>query len=137
MKNLSREIAGRLRDIEQEVFKEAGMEFNINSSQQLGFVLFEKLGLPTQGKTSKTRAYATDVRVLTKLAAMNFRIPELLLAYRTLSKLKSTYLDTLVKMVNPETGRIHTSFNQAVAATGRLSSSKPNLLESSYTFFKP
>ena len=124
---MSQRFSRELERIQQEIFEEAGMEFNVNSPQQLGFVLFEKLGLPTQGKTSKTRAYATDVRVLKKLAAMQFRIPELLLVYRSLSKLKSTYLDTLVTMVHPETGRIHTSFNQAVAATGRLSSSNPNL----------
>jgi DNA polymerase I len=103
------------------------MVFNINSSQQLGYVLFEKLQLPTQKKTSKTKAYSTDVKVLNKLAALPFRIPKLLLRYRTLSKLKSTYLDALVSTVHPETGRIHTSFNQTVAATGRLSSSNPNL----------
>jgi len=126
-REMSQRFSGQLERIQQEIYEEAGMEFNINSPQQLGFVLFEKLGLPTQGKTSKTRAYATDVRVLKKLAAMQFRIPGLLLVYRSLSKLKSTYLDTLVTMVHPETGRIHTSFNQAVAATGRLSSSNPNL----------
>ena len=87
----------------------------------------KKLGLPVQGKTSKTRAYATDVKVLEKLTAMGFRIPERLLRYRSLSKLKSTYLDALITMADPETGRVHTSFNQAVAATGRLSSSNPNL----------
>jgi DNA polymerase-1 len=103
------------------------MEFNVNSPQQLGYVLFEKLGLPAQKKTSKTRAYSTDVKVLTKLAALPYKIPSLLLRYRTLSKLKSTYLDSLVGMVHPDTGRIHTSFNQTVAATGRLSSSNPNL----------
>ncbi|MFP3927825.1 MAG: DNA polymerase I, partial [Desulfobacteraceae bacterium] len=126
-RRMSRRFAEQLEEIEAEVFKEAGMEFNINSSQQLGFVLFEKLGLPAQGKTSKTKSNSTDVRVLKKLAAMSFRIPELLLAYRSVAKLKSTYVDALTKMVNPETGRIHTSFNQTVAATGRLSSSKPNL----------
>lgn len=126
-REMSRRFAGQLEHIQQEIYEEAGMEFNLNSPQQLGFVLFEKLGLPTQGKTSKTRAYATDVHVLKKLAALQFRIPELLLGYRSLSKLKSTYLDTLVTMVHPKTGRIHTSFNQAVAATGRLSSSNPNL----------
>ena len=126
-RKMSRRFSRELERIQQEIHEEAGMEFNVNSPQQLGFALFEKLGLPTQGKTSKTRAYATDVRVLKKLAAMQFRIPELLLVYRSLSKLKSTYLDTLVTMVHPETGRIHTSFNQAVAATGRLSSSNPNL----------
>ncbi len=126
-KKMSDRFAKDLERIEADIYKEAGMEFNINSSQQLGFVLFEKLGLPNQGKTSRTRAYATDIRALNKLSGMGFGIPKLLLQYRSLSKLKSTYLDALVKMVNPETGRIHTSFNQAVTATGRLSSSNPNL----------
>jgi len=103
------------------------MEFNINSSQQLGHVLFEKLQLPVQKKTAKTKKYSTDVNVLKKLTAFPHKIPKLILRYRTLSKLKSTYLDALVKMVHPETGRLHTSYNQTVAATGRLSSSNPNL----------
>ena len=124
---MSRDFAGEIREIQKQVFEEAGMEFNINSPQQLGFVLFEKLGLPAQKKTAKNKNHSTDVGVLKKLAAMNFRIPELLLRFRTLTKLKSTYLDALVKMVNPVTGRIHTSFNQTVTATGRLSSSNPNL----------
>jgi len=125
--DLSRQFSEQLQAIEKEIFDEAGMAFNINSPQQLGFVLFEKLKLPVQKKTSKTKAYSTDVKVLNKLAALPFKLPRLLLRYRTLSKLKSTYLDALVSMVHPETGRIHTSFNQAVAATGRLSSSNPNL----------
>ncbi len=126
-KKLSRRFSEDLTTIEREIYEEAGMEFNIHSPQQLGYVLFEKLGLPAQRKTSKTKAYSTDVKVLTKLAALPYKIPRLLLRYRTLSKLKSTYLDPLVDMVHPETGRIHTSFNQTVAATGRLSSSNPNL----------
>ena len=125
--DLSRQFSEQLQDIEKEIYDEAGMEFNINSPQQLGFVLFEKLKLPVQKKTSKTKAYSTDVKVLNKLAALPFKIPRLLLRYRTLSKLKSTYLDALVNMVHPDTDRIHTSFNQTVAATGRLSSSNPNL----------
>ncbi len=116
-----------MKAIEADIFAEAGMEFNINSSQQLGYVLFEKLGLPVQKKTAKTGRYSTDVKVLQKLSASAFKLPELLLRYRTLSKLRSTYLDALVKIVDPVTKRIHTSFNQTVAATGRLSSSNPNL----------
>ena len=126
-KQMSRHFAGQIRHIQEEIYKEAGTDFNINSPQQLGFVLFEKLGLPAQKKTAKTRSLSTDVKVLKKLAASDFTIPKLILEYRTLSKLKSTYLDALVNMVNPSTGRIHTSFNQTVAATGRLSSSNPNL----------
>jgi DNA polymerase-1 len=124
---MSHQFSEQLRDMEREIYQEAGMEFNINSPQQLGYVLFEKLQLPTQKKTTKTKAYSTDVKVLTKLAAMPYKIPKLLLRYRTLAKLKSTYLDALVQMVDPTTGRIHTSFNQTVTATGRLSSSNPNL----------
>ena len=126
-KDMSRHFAGQLREIEKEIFEEAGMEFNINSPQQLGYVLFEKLQLPVQKKTTKTKSYSTDVKVLTKLSTLPYKIPKLLLRYRTLSKLKSTYLDALVKRVDSSTGRIHTSYNQTVAATGRLSSSDPNL----------
>jgi len=124
---ISVRFANRIKKIEREIFDEAGMEFNINSPQQLGYVLFEKLQLPVQKKTSKTKKYSTDVRVLKKLTAFPNKIPELVLRYRTLSKLKSTYLDALVKMVEPSAGRVHTSYNQTVAATGRLSSSNPNL----------
>ena len=126
-REMSHRLSEQLRGIEREIYREAGMEFNINSPQQLGEVLFEKLNLPVQKKTARTRRYSTDVKVLKKLAALPFRIPGLILRYRTLSKLKSTYLDALVKMADPDTGRIHTSFNQAVTATGRLSSSNPNL----------
>ncbi len=126
-REMSRRFAKDMKAIEAEIFAEAGMEFNINSSQQLGYVLFEKLGLPVQKKTAKSGRYSTDVKVLQKLSASAFKIPDLLLRYRTLSKLKSTYLDALVNMVDEVTGRIHTSFNQTVAATGRLSSSNPNL----------
>ncbi|MEE9420068.1 MAG: DNA polymerase I [Desulfatiglandaceae bacterium] len=126
-KQMSSRFAEEISAIEMEILEEAGMEFNINSSQQLGFVLFEKLQLPGQKKTAKTKRYSTDVRVLRKLAASSYKIPTLVLRYRTLSKLKSTYLDALVKMVDPSTGRLHTSYNQTVTATGRLSSSNPNL----------
>lgn len=125
--DMSERFAEEIGVIEKKIYEEAGMEFNINSPQQLGYVLFEKLQLPVQGKTTKTKAYSTDVKVLKKLSSLPYRIPKLLLRYRTLSKLKSTYLDALVGMVNPATHRIHSSFNQAVTATGRLSSSNPNL----------
>ncbi len=124
---MSTNFAEQMKDMEKQIYDEAGMEFNINSPQQLGYVLFEKLQLPVQKKTMKTKRYSTDVKVLKKLTAFPHKIPSLLLRYRTLSKLKSTYLDSLVKMVNPSTGRLHTSYNQTVAATGRLSSSNPNL----------
>jgi DNA polymerase-1 len=123
----SQKYGEELQSIERQIYEEAGMEFNINSPQQLGYVLFEKLRLPAQKKTWKTKAYSTDVKVLTALASLPYKIPGLLLRYRSLSKLKSTYLDALVGLVHPLTGRIHTSFNQAVTATGRLSSSNPNL----------
>lgn len=124
---MSAAFEDQLKKIEKEIYNEAGMEFNIHSPKQLGYVLFEKLRLPAQGKTTKTRSFSTNVKVLKKLAALPQKTPRLVLRYRTLSKLKSTYLDALVRMVNPRTGRIHTSFNQTVAATGRLSSSDPNL----------
>ncbi len=126
-KRMSTDFSQQMKALEKEVFQEAGMDFNINSPRQLGHVLFEKLQLPVQGKTQKTKNYSTDVKVLKKLAVLKYRIPDLLLRYRTLSKLKSTYLDALVKLVNPTTGRVHTSYNQTVAATGRLSSSNPNM----------
>ena len=126
-RHMSIDFAEQINDIQKEIFKEAGMEFNMNSPQQLGFILFEKLQLPVQRKTMKTKSYSTDVKVLMKLASSGFNITKLILRYRSLSKLKSTYLDALIKMANPSTGRIHTSFNQTVTATGRLSSSNPNL----------
>jgi DNA polymerase-1 len=125
--DLSSRFTEQLRAMESEIYEEAGMEFNIQSPQQLAYVLFEKLQLPVQKKTTKTKSYSTDVTVLTKLSHLPYKIPGLLLKYRTLSKLQSTYLDALVSMVDPATRRIHTSFNQTVTATGRLSSSDPNL----------
>jgi DNA polymerase-1 len=126
-KKMSLQMSEQIAQIEKEIFKEAGMEFNIKSPHQLGMVLFEKLQLPGQKKTAKTKKYSTDVKVLKKLAAYPHKIPKLALRYRTLTKLKSTYLDALIKLADPNTGRIHTSYNQTVAATGRLSSSNPNL----------
>jgi DNA polymerase I len=126
-KNMSSGFALQMKELVSEIHKEAGMEFNLNSSQQLGKILFEKLDLPVQKKTAKSGHYSTDVKVLKKLAAQKHKLPSLVLRYRTLAKLKSTYLDALVRMVSPVTGRIHTSFNQTVTATGRLSSSSPNL----------
>jgi DNA polymerase-1 len=126
-KKMSFQMSEQIAQIEKEIFQEAGMEFNIKSPHQLGMVLFEKLQLPGQKKTAKTKKYSTDVKVLKKLAAYPHKIPKLALRYRTLSKLKSTYLDALIKLADPTTERIHTSYNQTVAATGRLSSSNPNL----------
>jgi len=111
--------------IQQEIFKVAGTEFNLNSTPQLREILFDRLGLPVLKKT-KTGA-STDASVLEELAAEGHELPRLLMEYREMEKLRSTYVDALPQLVNPRTGRIHTSFNQTVAATGRLSSSNPNL----------
>ena len=122
---LSRQFAVDLARIEREIHAAAGSDFNIASTPQLRTVLFDKLQLPVLKKT-KTGA-STDYEVLEQLAAMGHEVPRLLIEYRELSKLKSTYVDSLPASINPETGRIHTSFNQTGAATGRLSSSDPNL----------
>ncbi len=120
--HLERELAGYTT----RIFELAGEPFNINSPQQLGRVLFEKLQLTAGKKTGKTRAASTAADVLEELALAH-ELPRLVLEWRGLHKLKSTYIDALPLMVHPETGRVHTCFNQAVAATGRLSSSDPNL----------
>ncbi len=122
---LSRQFAIDLGRLEKEIHAAAGTDFNIASTPQLRTVLFEKLQLPVLKKT-KTGA-STDYEVLEQLAGMGHEVPRLLIEYRELSKLKSTYVDSLPLNINPDTGRIHTSFNQTGAATGRLSSSDPNL----------
>jgi DNA polymerase I len=121
---MSSELEIELSSIESKIYKMAGTKFNINSPKQLGTVLFEQLKLPTSRRT-KT-GYSTDVSVLEELAGKH-ELPAVLLDYRQLTKLKSTYVDALPRLVNPRTGRLHTSYNQTVAATGRLSSSDPNL----------
>ncbi|MBU8848844.1 MAG: DNA polymerase I, partial [Desulfobacterales bacterium] len=126
LKHLSKTFNLELKNLKKEIYSLAGEEFNINSSQQLGVILFEKLNLKVIKKTKKKTGYSTDVEVLTKLADSH-ELPEKLLRYRTIGKLKSTYVDALQRLINKETGRIHTSFNQTITATGRLSSSKPNL----------
>ncbi|MBW1940841.1 MAG: DNA polymerase I, partial [Deltaproteobacteria bacterium] len=123
---LSKSIEHELEQIEKNIYSLAGEEFNIRSSQQMGRILFEKLKLPVQKKTKKKTGYSTDVDVLTTLSAKH-ELPALILRHRTLAKLKSTYADALVELIHPETHRIHTSYNQTVTATGRLSSSDPNL----------
>lgn len=123
---LAGEIGGNLERIEAKCYQLAGSRFNLNSPKQLGVVLFEDLGLPQIKKTKKRTAYSTDMSVLTILAEQH-PLPSEVLNYRSLSKLLSTYIETLPKLVNPETHRVHTSYNQAVTATGRLSSSDPNL----------
>ena len=122
---LSRQFAIDLGRLEKEIHAAAGTDFNIASTPQLRTVLFDKLQLPVLKKT-KTGA-STDYEVLEQLAGMGHEVPRLLIEYRELSKLKSTYVDALPGTINPDTGRIHTSFNQTGAATGRLSSSDPNL----------
>jgi DNA polymerase I len=124
---MSSRFEGQLKAVEKEIYDEAGMVFNIQSPKQLGHVLFEKLQLPVQGKTAKAGGFSTDVKALKRLSTFPQKTPGLVLRYRTLAKLKSTYLDALVRMADQDTERIHTSFNQTVAATGRLSSSNPNL----------
>ena len=108
------------------IYSLAGQEFNVNSPKQLGEILFDKLQLPALKKTGKTRSASTAVEVLEELA-QSHELPRLILDWRGLHKLKSTYIDALPLLVHPDTGRVHTCFNQAVAATGRLSSSDPNL----------
>jgi DNA polymerase-1 len=125
LRGLSRRFGAELREIEQAVFEAAGTDFNLNSTQQLRQILFDKLQLPVLKRT-KTGP-STDAAVLAQLAEMEFEVPRLLLDYRELTKLRSTYVDVLSASVNRDTGRIHTSFNQTGAATGRLSSSDPNL----------
>jgi len=124
LKNISQEFENILNTSMEKIYQMAGEKFNINSPQQLGKILFERLKLPGAKKT-KT-GYSTDIGVLTKLATIH-SLPAEILGYRSISKLKSTYVDTLPSLVNPESGRIHTSYNQTVTATGRLSSSDPNL----------
>lgn len=124
--NLSNTFETKLKKLEESIYEGAGEKFNIKSTQQLGHILFDKLKLPAKKKTKKKTGFSTDVDVLTDLA-LNHELPALILKHRTLAKLKSTYTDALLTLVHPETGRIHTSFNQTVTATGRLSSSDPNL----------
>jgi DNA polymerase-1 len=126
LNTLSKVFKQELDILEQEIYVLSGETFNINSSQQLGEILFEKLNLPVVKKTKKTKGYSTDVEVLTVLSQKH-ELPTKILRYRSLGKLKTTYVDSLSNLANPETDRVHTSFNQTITATGRLSSSKPNL----------
>tara|TARA_R100001143_G_scaffold63604_1_gene73782 strand:+ start:41370 stop:44117 length:2748 start_codon:yes stop_codon:yes gene_type:complete len=121
----SEELTTDLDELEKKIFQITEEEFNLNSPQQLGFVLFDKLKLPA-GKKTKTGQYSTSEDVLSKLA-VEYEVPSLILDYRSLSKLRSTYVDALPRIIHPKTERIHTDFNQTVTATGRLSSSNPNL----------
>ena len=130
LRRLSAEMGQQLAAIEKEIYDLAGHPFNIGSLVQLRKVLFEELKLPVQGRTGITGAASTDQETLEKLAALDHpgaALPRKILHHRRIAKLKGTYVDALPEMVNPKTGRIHTAFNQTVAATGRLSSSDPNL----------
>ena len=124
----SQNIDAELNRLARRVYELSGEEFNINSPKKLGEILFDKLGLKTETlrRTSKTKAHSTAFEVLEELALAH-ELPRLVLEWRALMKLKGTYIDALPQLVNPTTGRVHTCFNQAVAATGRLSSSDPNL----------
>ncbi|MCK5276305.1 MAG: DNA polymerase I, partial [Alphaproteobacteria bacterium] len=126
LRGLSRDFTQRMAGYEEEIHKLAGEEFNIGSPKQLGEILFDKMGL-SGGKKGKTGAYATGADVLEDLAAQGHDLPARVLDWRQLAKLKSTYSDALVEQINPDTGRVHTSFAMAAASTGRLSSTDPNL----------
>ena len=123
--SLKERFARERQRVEQEIYVAAGGTFNINSNPQLREILFDRLGLPSGKRTST--GLSTDASVLQELADAGHELPVLLMEYRELSKLESTYIDALPALVNPHTGRLHTSFNQTVAATGRLSSTEPNL----------
>jgi DNA polymerase-1 len=123
---MSGEFDKELTDLTLEIYDLAGQPFDIDSPKQLGEILFEKLKLPGGKRLKKSGQYSTDAAVLESLAEKH-ALPRKIIDYRTRTKLKSTYLDALPKFINPETGRLHTTFNQTVARTGRLSSSNPNL----------
>src|SRR5690606_9156307 len=126
LRDMSIDLEKEAREIEQRVYELAGEEFNLASPKQLGEILFNKLNLLPNAKKTKTGQYATGEEVLSKLA-MEHEIAQAILDHRQVVKLKSTYVDALPSLINPKTGRVHTSYNQAVAATGRLSSTNPNL----------
>ncbi|MCZ6763587.1 MAG: DNA polymerase I, partial [Alphaproteobacteria bacterium] len=126
LNELSHDFAGRMVDLEAQAYGLAGEEFNLGSPKQLGEILFDKMSLPG-GKKGKTGAYGTGADILEDLAAQGHDLPRTVLDWRQLSKLKSTYADALTGQINPETGRVHTAYGMAIAQTGRLSSTDPNL----------
>jgi len=126
LQKMSSEMEKQLEALTRKIYEAADEEFNINSPKQLGVILFEKLNLPFKRRTRKTGSYSTNQSVLEELA-QTYELPKLILEFRQIAKLKSTYVDALPALIHPQTGRVHTSFNQTGAATGRLSSSDPNL----------
>ena len=127
LKSLSDDFAKRLGDLETDIHKLAGRAFNVASPKQLGEILFDEMKIEGGKKSKKTGAYVTDAEVLDDLAAAGHELPAHVLSWRQLAKLKSTYTDALIAQINPETGRVHTSFSMAATSTGRLASSDPNL----------
>ena len=126
LKNMSEDFTKRIQKLERKIQKDAGTEFNIGSPKQIGEILFDQMGLEG-GKKTKTGQWSTDVSTLEKLSAQGHKIVTDILEWRGLSKLKSTYTDALLEQINPDTGRVHTSFSMAGTSTGRLASSDPNL----------
>ncbi|MEM6316787.1 MAG: DNA polymerase I [Bacteroidota bacterium] len=126
LEKYSRELGELIEASQAEIYQDAGSPFNISSPKQVGQVLFEKMGLPYRWKKTKSGQYSTSEEKLMEMAA-DYEIVNKILKYRSYTKLKSTYVDALPNMVNPKTGRVHSSFNQALTATGRLSSNNPNL----------
>ncbi len=126
LEKASKEMGAELASLEEEVYELAGDRFNVNSPRQLGEIMFERLGYPVIKKTRKTKSYSTDQATLEELAVRGYELPERVLRFRELAKLKSTYVDALPALVAAD-GRLHTRYNQAGAATGRLSSNNPNL----------
>lgn len=126
LKNYSHQLGEEILTIQESIFEQAGVQFNLDSPKQLGDVLFNHMAIPYKGKKTKTGQYSTNEATLTGLAK-EYEIISSILDYRQIAKLKSTYVDALPNLVNRKTGRLHTTFQQAVAATGRLSSSNPNL----------
>lgn len=127
LEKLSREMEAQLGGIEKDIHSLAGKDFNISSPKQLREILFDEMKLPVQKRTDTTGDPSTDQESLERLAALGYELPQKIIEHRQVAKLKGTYVDALPALVNPKTGRVHTSFNQTVAATGRLSSSDPNL----------
>ncbi|GJM33247.1 MAG: DNA polymerase I [Saprospiraceae bacterium] len=126
LETYTKELEGNILSTEQKIYDTAGTRFNIASPKQVGEVLFDKMGIPYRWRKTKTGQYSTDEEKLTELAKEQPIVDDIL-RFRGLSKLKSTYVDALPRMVNPKTGRVHSSFNQTIAATGRLSSTNPNM----------